>query len=289
MGESDAGIAALKSSIEGWHPTPTIEDDPLDPRQANRLAATLDLDGTYSAGDELPVPWQWVFFPDWPPTAALGADGHPEHGHFLPPIPHRRRMFAGSTMTVTRPLRLGGVTEKRSGVERLEIKHGRSGAMLFVTVRSEYRQDGDLCVTEDQTIVYRSDRSASRPYRRAEADLVTGDAPWSAEPAPEATTLFRYSALTSNSHRIHYDRPYVSDVEGYPDIVVHGPLLATYLADLARLRGRRQLREFTFRLTRPIFLGDRFRAEARPDGDTVTMRVVTGDGIEHVRATGRFG
>ncbi len=281
----------LAEYVVDWHPAPTTETDHLDPAQANRMARTLDIDERRSAGDELPVPWHWVYFPNWPTTALLGADGHPADGQFFPPIPHRRRMFAGSKMEVSRPLRLGKETEKRSEVIRTEEKQGRGGAMLFVTVRSEYRQDGQLCLAEEQSVVYHSYQGTPRSHQRTErpgTDLTPAAAQWAVELAPTSTTLFRYSALTSNSHRIHYDQAYSSDTEGYPDIVVHGPLLATYLADLVRIRSGRPLRQFAFRLKRPIFLGDYFRGEASQDEDgaTVAMRIVTGTDEEHVTASG---
>lgn len=280
---------SLTDYLTSWSPEPVVEADDLDPAQATRLAATLDLGDTFSAGGELPLPWQWIFFPDWPATAALGADGHPADGHFLPPIPDRRRMFAGSTMSVSQPLRLGEPTQKRSSLLNVVEKHGRTGDMLFVTVRSEYCQDGDIRLTEDQNLVYRSDSGSSRPFTREIAELGPTDRPWTAEPIPTAALLFRYSALTSNAHRIHYDRPYVTGVEGYPDLVVHGPLLATYLAELARTHNHGvSLRHFDFRLRRPLFLGDRFRVEGHPEGDGADLRVVSGADTVHVTAHGTF-
>lgn len=184
------------------------------------------------------------------------------------------------------PLRLGVETEKHSQILRIAEKHGRSGDMLFVTVRSEYRQAGELCLSEEQNIVYRSDQGRAEAYTRVETELDPSTAVWRSEPAPTTTTLFRYSALTSNPHRIHYDLPYACEVEGYPGLVVHGPLLATYLAELIRLRSGYPLREFWFRLQHPVFLGDRFRVEANPDNGGVALGVVSGDGIEHVTATG---
>lgn len=278
----------LTDHIAGWDPQPVIEFDTLDPAQSNRLSATLDLAADdRSVGTVLPIPWQWVYFPGWPATAELGSDGHPENGHFLPPIPHRRRMFAGSKMRVHSPLLLGVHTEKRSEIAGTEVKHGRSGEMLFVTVRSTYSQHGVAALIEDQVLVYRSDQSAARPFERVVTGLAPGDAAWSAEPAPGPTSLFRYSALTSNAHRIHYDRPYAVEVEGYPDLVIHGPLLATYMAGLAETSSQKSLCDFEFRLLRPLFLGDRFRVEANPtDADAVTMRVVSGDGTVHAAATG---
>ncbi|MGV9793276.1 MULTISPECIES: hypothetical protein [unclassified Gordonia (in: high G+C Gram-positive bacteria)] len=282
-----ADEATLSSHITEWTPGPVVEHDVLDPAQAQRLAATLGTEDAFGSGSELPMPWHWIYFSQWPPTDALGADGHPRDGHFLPPIPHRRRMFAGSRMSVTTPLRLDVPTEKHSSLASVKEKHGRSGAMLFVTVRSEYRQDGATALIEEQDLVYRSDNSTARPVERLVEDLTPSGTVWSAEPTPTAPLLFRYSALTSNAHRIHYDLPYTTDVEGYPDLVVHGPLLANYMADLARLHADgKTMSSFDFRLKRPLFLGDRFRVEGNPsDGNTVAVRVVSGAETVHAEGT----
>ncbi|MGW5522810.1 hypothetical protein [Gordonia sp. NPDC003950] len=288
---SDTVQRTLRDHVAGWHPAPIVETDILDPAQASRLAATLDTGETFGPDDALPIPWHWVYFSEWPPTADLGPDGHPADGHFLPPLPERRRMFAGSRITSTGPLRLGVSTEKRSSIAAITEKTGRTGDMLFVTVRSEYRQDGDdePRLVEVQNLVYRSDSGHSRPFERPSSELGESTAQWSTEPTPTTTTLFRYSALTSNAHRIHYDRPYVTEVEGYPDLVVHGPLLATYLAELVRIsRGGESLRNFEFRLQRPLFIGDRFRVEASDDDGDVALRVVTGGDAVHVSGRGSF-
>ncbi|NDK89195.1 hypothetical protein GYA93_06300 [Gordonia desulfuricans] len=280
----------LGDHIAGWNPEPTVETDRLDPAQATRLARTLDLPDTFADGDALPLPWHWIYFSEWPATAALGADGHPAEGHSLPPIPDRRRMFAGSRMTSTAPLRLGVRTEKRSAITNIAEKHGRTGDLLFVTVTTTYVQDGTTLLSEEQDLVYRSDSGHTTTFERPAAELAPATAAWTAEPAPAPPTLFRYSALTSNSHRIHYDLPYASEVEGYPDLVVHGPLLATYLAELARANnGGTSLRTFSFRLQRPLFAGDRFRVEGAPGDDgIVTLQVITGDGTVHVSGKGEF-
>ncbi|MFT4127452.1 MAG: MaoC family dehydratase N-terminal domain-containing protein [Gordonia sp. (in: high G+C Gram-positive bacteria)] len=280
----------LKDLVADWHPEPTSEFDELDPAQARRLAAALDQPEPFDNGDRLPLTWQWIYFGQWPPTSALGADGHPADGHFLPPLPHRRRMFAGARMTATAPMLLGTRTEKCSHVTAVTEKHGRSGAMLFVTVRNTYRQNGTDILVEDQDLVYRSDSGRPTPAPHHRPERHPAGAPWSAEPAPGPTTLFRYSALTANAHRIHYDHPYATGVEGYPDLVVHGPLLATYLAELARRNNSgTPLRSFDFRLRKPVFAGDPFRIEGTPGADgTVLLGVVSGIDTIHVSGTGEL-
>lgn len=288
---TDTATTTLSSYVENWAPQPVVEADALDPAQASRLAATLDLDETFSAGSQLPMTWQWIYFSEWPPTRELGPDGHPTDGRFLPPIPDRRRMFAGSSIRIAEPLRLGTPTQKRTSLHAVTEKHGRTGDMLFVTVRSEYIQDDRTALVEDQDLVYRSDSGSSRPFEREVSELGPTDAAWTAEPTPSAPLLFRYSALTSNAHRIHYDQPYVTQVEGYPDLVVHGPLLATYLAELVRARSGQSLRSFDFRLRKPLFLGDAFRLEGRPsgDGDDIELKIVSGTDTVHVTGQGALG
>lgn len=293
---SDTSAHTLRDQIAGWHPEPVVETDVLDPAPADRLAATLDLDETFGDTDPLPVGWQWIYFPDWSATADLGVDGHPADGHFLPPIADRRRMFAGSRISAPAPLRLGIATQKRSSLAAVTEKHGRSGDMLFVTLRSEYVQAGldEPSLIEEQDLVYRSDSGHTRPFNRASTQRAAGASGWSAgwsqEPEVTSTLLFRYSALTSNPHRIHYDQPYATQVEGYPDVVIHGPLLATYMAELVRREhDGHSLRHFEFRLTRPLFLGDRFRVEARTvDDGSIVMRVASGADTVHASAIGSF-
>lgn len=282
--------STLQQAVGDWWPEPITETDRLDPGPANRLAATLDYDETFTAAAELPAPWHWLYFPGWPPTAELGEDGHPAAGHFLPPLPHRRRMFAGSTMRVHVPLRLGVETERLSRLDDISYKSGRSGEMMFVSIATEYRQDSVLAVSETQTLVYRSEAGDPRRIEREIVPLTEATSHYSVEPKLTAAHLFRYSALTSNAHRIHYDEPYAREVEGYPALVVHGPLLATYMADLARRHGGGSpLAEYTFRLQRPVFLGDAFRVEVDTDeAGGFTCRVVTGDGVVHAVGSGFY-
>ena len=259
---ADSGLARF---VADWKPEPVVEHDDLAPLKSTRLASTLNFDESFAAGDAVPVPWHWIYFPDWPAGSALGADGHPRDGHFLPPIPNRRRMFAGSRIEVSNPLRLGVATTKTSSLAKVAEKTGRTGEMLFVTIRSEYHQNDALCVVEEQNLVYRSETGASRPFARNTEALGESSAEWSLEPAVDEALLFRFSALTSNAHRIHYDHPYTTSVEGYPGLVVHGPLLAVYMAHLARANGK-PLSQFEFRLQAPVILGDAFRAEGSVAG-----------------------
>jgi 3-methylfumaryl-CoA hydratase len=280
----------LARHIADWAPEPVESSDPLIPQRATDLAATLDLDATFSAGSALPPLWQWIYFAEWPRTAELGADGHPRDGHFLPPIPNRRRMFAGGRMTISSPLVLGEPAVRRSEIAGTTVKHGRTGELLFVTVRSTYRQDENLRLVEEQDLVYRSDDGTATAFTRATEPLAAQSTPWSAEPTTNPALLFRFSALTANAHRIHYDEAYTTGTEGFPALVVHGPLLAIYMAELLRAQDpQHRVARFDFRLRRPVFLGDRVRVQGEPADDAVILSVVSGSGVTHATATATYG
>ncbi len=219
----------------------------LDPARAAALHATLDRPGPPpAAGDPLPPFWHQVYFWDAQPPGSLGADGHPKTGTGLIPdleLPHR--MWAGGRLEFAAPLRLGRPAEKTTTVESVADKTGRTGRLGFVTLRHDIRQGGVLCVTERQDLVYREP-----PARRAAVapPEARRDETASREAAFTTTRLFRYSALTFNGHRIHYDADYARDVEGYAGLVVHGPLLAQSLIHFAEDQGC-EVRRFAFRAT----------------------------------------
>lgn len=283
--------ADLARCVSDWQPDPVDTTDVLEPQRARELAATLDLADEMTAGMPLPPLWQWVYFLDWPPTADLGADGHPRDGHFLPPIPHRRRMFAGGRMTVNSALVLGESAARNSAVIAKTVKHGRTGEMLFVTVRHEYRQHGQIRLAEEQDLVYRSDSGSTTPFSRPSEPLAPQSTPWAAKPITHPPLLFRFSALTGNAHRIHYDVPYTTTVEGFAGLVVHGPLLTIYMTELARTNSAgRAIGELEYRLLRPVFVGDEIRIQGTPTGDgrSVELNVLSGNGIIHAWATATY-
>lgn len=282
--------AGLEQYVSDWRPEPVTSADVLDAQRSTELAATLDLDSAPQSGDALPPLWHWVYFADWPPTADLGVDGHPRAGHFLPPIPHRRRMFAGGRLTVHAPLVLGQPATRHAEVAKTTVKHGKTGELLFVTVRYDVSQDGQPRLTEEQDLVYRSDTGSSTSFERATEPLAAQSTPWAFQPATHPALLFRFSALTANAHRIHYDVPYTTQVEGFPGLVVHGPLLALYLSELARANSNRSLRSFQFRLLRPVFVGDEIRVQGTPaaDGDTAELSVVSGAANCHASAQANY-
>jgi 3-methylfumaryl-CoA hydratase len=287
MTGSSTTPADLARYVSNWQPDPVEATDVLVPQRARELAATLDLADEMTPGEPLPPLWQWVYFLDWPPTADLGADGHPRDGHFLPPIPDRRRMFAGGRMTVNSPLVLGEHAARRSAVIAKTVKHGRTGAMLFVTVRHEYSQNGQIQLLEEQDLVYRSDSGSTTPFSRPTEPLAAQSTPWAAHPITHPALLFRFSALTGNAHRIHYDEPYTTTVEGFPGLVVHGPLLAIFMTELARTNSAgRAISELECRLLRPVFVGDQIRVQGTPaaDGGSAELNVVSGNGTSHASA-----
>jgi 3-methylfumaryl-CoA hydratase len=230
---------------------------------ANALAATLDRRDPAAA---LPPLWHWIYFWAAAPQSQLGPDGHPERGGFLPPVPLPRRMWAGGRLVFHAPLPLGAHAMRTSTVKQVDIKKGGSGALAFVTVSHAITADGVLCISEEHDIVYRAAPLAGAPAPAPKQAPV--DASWSRTITPDPVLLFRYSALTFNGHRIHYDRSYVTGVEGYPGLVVHGPLIATMLADLVHrhLPGA-MLRSFDFRAVGPLFDTEPFTVNGRLDAD----------------------
>jgi len=238
------------------------------------LAATLDrdLDTPASSGAALPPLWHWLYFLPRAPQREIGSDGHPRLGGFLPPAPLPRRMWAGGRLQWHAPLRVGDALARSTRIESVTHKSGRSGDLVFLLLRHEVRAGGVLVLTEEQDIVYRAPAQPSDPVPAPQA--APADAVWSREIVPDPVLLFRFSALTFNAHRIHYDRPYATGAEGYPGLVVHGPLLATLLADLARReRPEARVTGFSFRAVRPTTDLHPFRVCGAPAADGRSARL----------------
>ncbi|WP_439943934.1 hypothetical protein [Streptomyces sp. BBFR115] len=283
--------SGLGPYVESWSPGAVSEDDALPPAPAAALSALLDKpEPVAAAGDPLPPLWHWLYFLNWPAQHELGEDGHPEHGHFLPPIPHRQRMFAGGRCEITRPLRVGVPARRVSSLGTVTTKQGSSGELLFVTVRSEYAQEGRTCLVEEQDIVYRSGRGAAR--HPAELDTVSApqsEEPWQLPLRTDPRLLFRFSALTANAHRIHYDAPYARGEEGYPGLVVHGPLLVLTLLELVRRNAAdRPVRSVSYRLRRPAFAGERLLASGVPTDRDAALRIASHHEQRHATAEVTF-
>jgi 3-methylfumaryl-CoA hydratase len=234
---------------------------------AASMAATLDLERAPQAGEPLPPGWQWLFFNPAKRRSELGTDGHPRLGGFLPPIESARRMWAGSRVRYLADLPIEAQATRRSRILKIENKSGKRGSLWFVTVQHVISCDGTPRISEEQDIVY---REITAPGTQSAPAVQRHEAvpQWSVCVEPDTTLLFRYSALTFNGHRIHYDRAYAREQEGYPDLVVHGPLTATLLQQLALDRDAgRALARFDFRGVTPLFVGRTFLLEGRQAED----------------------
>jgi 3-methylfumaryl-CoA hydratase len=256
-------LAALKA----WEGRSETVSDDITAAPLRGLSATLDRDDPPpTPGTELPPLWHWLFFLPQHRQSEIGPDGHARRGGFLPPVPLPRRMWAGGRLQWHQPLRVGDAVRRVSRIGSVEHKAGRSGDLLFVEVRHELHNAAGLALTEEHDIVYRAAPQPGEPAPAPQA--AERDAPWQREVVPDDVLLFRYSALTFNGHRIHYDRKYVTEVEGYPGLIVHGPLIATLLADLARReRPAARFSRFSFRAVRPVFDLHPFRVCGRPSAD----------------------
>jgi 3-methylfumaryl-CoA hydratase len=258
--------------LAAWVGRSEVMTDQIDISRAVAMAATLDLPTSPALGDALPPLWHWMYF--WPavPASQLGTDGHPQRGGFLPPVSLPRRMWAGGRLQFLAPLPVGAQAERVSRIKAVEVKPGKSGPLVFVTVAHEISVQAKPVIQEEHDIVYRDALQAgdSSPNVR----LAPTDAHWSRQISPDPVQLFRYSALTFNGYRIHYDRSYATDVEGYPGLIVHGPLIASFLTDLlGRELPDRTMREFSFRAIAPLFDTEPCSVHGRvePDGQQVML------------------
>ncbi len=263
--------------------------DPMSRAQAQAAQAMLDAPGAPLAdGDALPLPWHWFHFLPRAPQAALDADGHPQRGGFLPPIPYPRRMFAGARMQVHRPLRVGMPAVREGAIRNVVMKSGKTGALAFVTVAYRFLQDGVLCLEEEQDIVYREPGAAvAAPVPAVLPPPPEGS--WTRTLQPDTRLLFRFSALTFNAHRIHYDRGYAVQTEGYPGLVVHGPLTAVLLLQLVRQSTARPVLAFSFRGVAPLFDLGPIRLLGRLADDAVELQAQGPDGALALAATCTLG
>jgi 3-methylfumaryl-CoA hydratase len=269
--------------LEAWIGRTESASARLDGWPLAGLCAALDDPAATGDGTALPPTAHWLYFAPAAPQSRLGEDGHPQRGGFLPPIELPRRMWAASEMTYHRPLRIGETVEKRSRIADVSIKQGRSGTLAFVTVEHAYVRDGAAALTEIQKLVYRdmpAPGEAPPPPQPAPAN-----AAWSHPAEPDTRLLFRYSAVTFNAHRIHYDEPYAREVEGYPGLVVHGQLTATLLIR-AFMKERPEFRigGYSFRAVRPVFAGTPIWLEGAPDGDGFRLWARNAEGAVTVEA-----
>ena len=251
---NDTTTTPSLDDLRSWAGRSEQRDDLVTAAPLSGLSATLDRADAPAptAGTALPPLAHWLYFVPQAPQREIGADGHPKRGGFLPPVPLPRRMWAGGRLTFHHALRVGDAVTRRSTITSVEAKQGRSGGLVFVTVQHRILNAQGEAVTEEHDIVYRDNPAPGAPA--PVPAMAATDEQFSREIVPDPVLLFRYSALTFNGHRIHYDRTYVTEVEGYPGLIVHGPLIATLLVDLLRreMPGA-ALKQFDFKAASPLF------------------------------------
>ncbi len=265
--------------LKGWlNKTESLSDE-ITVKPVEAMIATLDRDDLGpKKGDRLPPLWHWLYFFSHQQQSLLGPDGHPKRGGFLPPVQLPRRMWAGGRLNwqPDNPILLGEELQRDSKILSITHKTGRTGDLLFVTLKHEMHNTRGLALSEEHDIVY---RAAPMPTDTPPAPQVSESAAtWQREVVPDDVFLFRYSALTFNGHRIHYDRKYVTQVEGYPGLIVHGPLIATLLVDLVRRHAHNQfIKAFQFKAIRPTFDLTPFRVNGTPSDDGKSVKVWSQD------------
>ncbi|MFQ6163546.1 MaoC family dehydratase N-terminal domain-containing protein [Sinorhizobium meliloti] len=270
--------------LRSWVGREESVDADISVELAGKFAATFNLTGDFRPGDVAPAMIHFCLGQQPAPTALLGTDGHPARGGFLPPVPLPRRMWAGGSLVFHKPLRIGDPVTRRSRIADVTVKQGRAGILCFVAVEHRIVVAGEEMITERQDIVYRGNAGVSKDASSVPAPA--GEHRRGFDPLP--TALFRYSALTFNGHRIHYDRAYAMNEEGYPGLVVHGPLQATLLYMLAaELRGVPPLR-FSFRSQSPLFDGTPFGLHARDTDGVFALWTAAENGPVAMAAEARW-
>ena len=270
-------------TLQSWIGRTEVQIDTVTPGPARALAATLDQNpDDFAARAPLPPLWLWLYFLPVVRASSVGPDGHPQRGGFLPPITLPRRMWAGSRCQFPGTARIGDELTKVSTIAKVSAKTGRSGEMVFVTVRHAYSRGGAALMEEEQDIVY---MPIPEKFTPPEPVAVT-DCPWTERVVIDPVLLFRFSALTFNGHRIHYDRTYAMDTEKYPGLVVHGPLQAILLMEAARRwQPGQQPASYTFRGLRPLFDFDAVSVCGRPnETGGLDLFTANGDGAAGMQA-----
>lgn len=253
------------SMLDNWIGKTVVADAHIAAGPARLMAATLDREIEYRPGDPLPAAWHWLYFHESVRAGEIGDDGHPRRGGFLPPVQLPRRMWAAGRLQFAQPLRIGDDAERRSCIQAITAKSGRSGQLCFVEIEHEVTVRGERRILEVQTLVY---REAARGEPPPSLPAPVGAA-YSVQYTPDPVLLFRYSALTFNGHRIHYDVDYCRQVEGYPGLVVHGPLVATLLLDQFEMHyPEAAVKAFEFRARSPLFSPQPFVVHGVREGDT---------------------
>ncbi|WP_316014663.1 MaoC family dehydratase N-terminal domain-containing protein [Roseobacter sp. HKCCA0434] len=275
------------AKLKGWIGREQKDSEVLSSMLVRQFNATFDRTSETEQGDEAPLLIHLCLAQPTAPMSELGRDGHPALGGFLPPVPLPRRMWAGGAFTFHSGIRIGEEVTRHSTITDVQLKEGRSGALCFVTVQHEVSANGRAVLSERQDIVYRDIPAGSQGKPKAEpTPAAVGAHSRVVEPHP--TLLFRYSALTFNGHRIHYDKPFCIDVEGYPGLVVHGPMQATMLCQYAAdLRGHAP-KTFAFRSLSPIYDNADFTVNAAEEGDALKLWTARTGGPVAMEATAQW-
>lgn len=283
------------TDFSNWIGRELITSETLDAMQLTKMAATMDRALSFSKGEKLPAGWHWLFFNQLETQSNIGPDGHPKRGNFLPPVELPRRMWAGSRLHWHAPFIAGHTVTRTARILDVTEKTGKSGAMIFVKVGYTYKDGVSVLLEEEHDIVYRDD-----PPRDANATPVVAKVPekivFEREGAhlrkvtPDPVLLFRYSAVTFNGHRIHYDADYVRNVEGYPGLIVHGPLIATFALDFIEfdLAPGRSIEKFSFRMKKPTFDYAPFHLHAGASADGKGYAAWTSDNNGQVALDGEI-
>ncbi|MET4692534.1 FAS1-like dehydratase domain-containing protein [Endozoicomonas lisbonensis] len=278
------------SALQKWEGRQQLKTEVIHSRPVVAMAATLDKELFSSEQGACLAPlWHWLYFLPETPSAGLAEDGHPVLGGFLPPVPLSRRMWAGGRLEIGSPLRIGESVERLSEIRSVRYKEGRSGPLVFVEVHHHFEGEHGGSMREEHDIVYRQPVKPGTPGTAPAAQQPDLQAQWSVTVTPDPKLLFRYSALTFNTHRIHYDRSYCNNVEGYSGLVVHGPLLATLLlVEAGRAIPDIKVLSFSFRAVSPILDINDFTVNGRRDGHTLSLWIANHRGELAMQAEARI-
>ena len=286
MSSVQIDLAELKRAVG----TKEINTDVVTAAQANLLRLTFGRpEPELKAGDALPPGWHVIYFTPRVGPDGLRADGTPAKGGVTPDMPLPRRMFAGQGFRFHQPLRIGQTVRQETELTDISLKTGATGTLVFTTVVSRISGPDGLAVEDERRIVYREEVKAGEGNQAPRREPVPDDVPWRRTITPDPIVLFRFSALTFNSHRIHYDHEWATKVEGYPALVVHGPFTQTLLIDFARDHAEgRSIKSFVTQARAPLFDGAPFELRGRPKGSGAELWAVTPEGTIAMSAQVEF-
>lgn len=274
-------------ALQQWVGRTETRTDVITTAPVAALSASLDRTGPRgTVGDTLPACWHWLYFQEAAATSSLGSDGHVRRGGFIPPVPLSHRMWAGGRLRFDSPLIVGEAVRRISTVADVQCKQGRSGELVFVTLRHQVFQQATLAIEEEQDLVFRDRQTGDG---RSAPPTAPKQAQWSREVLPDPVLLFRYSALTFNSHRIHYDRDYATGEEGYSSLVVQGPLTATLLLDLLnREIPDTRVAGFEFRALGALLEGEPMTLQGYRNGQQARLWALDGAGSVAMEASAQL-